>query len=452
MQPSTVLTTVVIVVSVCAGLIGQTTESNPTVSLTYPIVDTGQTHCFSDTGQLFRLPRPGQAYFGQDAHYLSNPPRYRDNGNGTISDLNTGLMWQKTPDLDNKPTFRQAAAGAKACRLAGYSDWRLPVIKELYSLIDFNGNVRARSPVPYVDTQYFDFCYGNERGHNGRNIDAQYWSATEYVGTTMQGATTVFGVNFADGRIKGYPRDRGRRGGAMTQFARYVRGNPDYGVNQFVDNQDGTISDLATGLMWAKTDSTRPMNWRAALTYCENLQLAGYADWRLPNAKELQSIVDYTRAPDAQQSSQRGPAIDPIFKITDSVSWAWTSTTHMEAGRTMGSWAAYVAFGMATGNMSLEFGHQKRLINVHGAGAQRSDPKTGNSNASQWRDGFGPQGDTVRINNYVRAVRNIDPDAVKIVQPDTDRLPENQHHGMSPARGKKNGNVDPRFPVPRGRR
>ncbi|MDP7303308.1 MAG: DUF1566 domain-containing protein, partial [Pirellulaceae bacterium] len=155
-------------------------------ALSYCVVDTGQSHCFSDRGQLLKAPQPGEPFFGQDAFYQGPNPNYRDNGNGTVSDLNTGLMWQKTSELNRKLTFPEALARARRSRSSGYGDWRLPTIKELYSLIDFNGNARARPPVPYIDTHFFDFSYGNE-SMGERLIDAQYWSSTEYVGLTMRG-------------------------------------------------------------------------------------------------------------------------------------------------------------------------------------------------------------------------------------------------------------------------
>jgi hypothetical protein len=221
------------------------------------------------------------------------------------------------------------------------------------------------------------------------------------VGTTFNGSATVFGVNFADGRIKGYPRDaHGRNQG--KRFVRYVRGNTQYGVNDFSDNGDGTISDRSTGLMWQKIDSGTTMNWKDALEYAENLEHVGYDDWRLPNAKELQSIVDYSRAPDAQNPAQRGPAIDPIFDISETESWFWTSTTLLE-GR--GDQAVYIAFGQAFGYMEDRRTGNKTRMNVHGAGAQRSDPKSGDP--ADWEGGFGPQGDERRIYNYVRCVRDI---------------------------------------------
>jgi hypothetical protein len=364
-------------------------------SLIYPVVDSGQDRCFSNTKEI-PYPKEGGAFYGQDAQYEGYVPVYKDNGDGTTTDLNTGLMWQKTPNLMTKSTYAEAVAGAKTFSLGGYKDWRLPTIKELYSLIDFRGysSRSVAQSVPYINTDYFGFVYGDQ-SKGERLIDAQYWSSTEYVGTTMRGDATVFGVNFADGRIKGYPRDVGPRGLPAKHFVRYVRGNPQYGINDFVDNGDGTITDRATGLMWTKNDSGKPMNWQKALEYAENLKHAGYNDWRLPNAKELQSIIDYSSAPDARNRFARGAAIDPIFNINETESYFWTSTTHLENHTC--DFAVYICFGQAFGTM------HGRKMNVHGAGAQRSDPKTGEPN--DWKGGNGPQGDEVRIHNYVRCVR-----------------------------------------------
>ena len=121
-------------------------------------------------------------------------------------------------------------------------------------------------------------------------------------------------------------------GSPNTQFVRYVRGNPDYGENDFVDNGDGTVTDKASGLVWQKVDDGKTRDWEEALACAENLKLADHEDWRLPNAKELQSIVDYTRAPDAAKAARRGPAIDAeFFDITEDESYFWTNTTLPEA-------------------------------------------------------------------------------------------------------------------------
>ena len=385
-------------------------------SLTYTIVDTGQTSSY-DNSAVISAPSQGSAFYGQDAQYQGVQASYKDNGDGTVTDLNTGLMWQQVP-VDNI-TYNGAVVGAEASTLAGYDDWRLPTIKELYSLIDYSGYTgrSASESKPYIDTDYFQFEYGDTSAGE-RFIDAQYWSSTEYVSTTMNGDGTTFGVNFADGRIKGYPN--GEQGAPDKEsVALYVRGSDQYGKNDFVDNGNGTITDSATGLMWQSVDSGAAMTWEQALAWAENLEYGGYDDWRLPNAKELQSIVDYSRSPDTTQSA----AIDPLFSTTSITSngetdygFYWTGTTHVEGGS--GDHAVYISFGEAEGWMGQ--GDQYQLMDVHGAGAQRSDPKEGD--AADYPYGFGPQGDVIRIENFVRAVRDVDTssdtDSPVIVQPE----------------------------------
>jgi len=407
----------------------------------YRIVDTGARKCYDNRKEI-RFPQQGKAFYGQDAQYEGNTPAYRDNGDGTISDLNTGLTWSKAVDK-KKVSLIEAERIAKRMRLGGHRDWRVPNIKELYSLIDFrgytgfaHGGFNAGVPanaVPFINTDYFDFEYG-DINTGERYIDAQWLSSTKYVSTTMNGNKTLFGVNFADGRIKGYGYQRPGSAREKKFYARYVRGSA-YGKNNFEDNGDGTVTDRATELMWMRKDSGKAMNWREALTYAENLVYAGYDDWRLPNAKELQNIIDYSRSPDTSNS----PAIDPIFQTTSIVNEArkkdypyfWTSTTHLD-GPNPGANAAYVAFGRALGKM------HGRIMDVHGAGAQRSDPKTGRPTSR------GPQGDMIRVNNYVRCVRG---GAVKIKTStslvEKDKYPYNVKGYESVGRGGLGGQRSP---------
>ena len=131
--------------------------------LTYPIVDTDQVYCYADSSGI-SCPNEWNAFYGQDAQYAGNTPRYQDNGDGTVSDLVTGLMWQQDPG--EKMTYDQAVAGTSSFNLAGYSDWRLPSIKELYSLIQFSGTDASVcmldsscTSTPFIDTDYFHFQY-----------------------------------------------------------------------------------------------------------------------------------------------------------------------------------------------------------------------------------------------------------------------------------------------------
>jgi len=376
-----------------------TNTNSPTAaqSLSYAIVDTDQGKCYGVTTEM-ECPSEGQSYYGQDAQYDGNQPSYTDNGDGTVTDNVTGLMWQQDPG--EKMTYAEAVAGADSFSLAGYDDWRLPTIKELYSLIQFDGldpsGPDTSTLVPFIDSDYFNFEYGDESAGQ-RIIDSQWATSTLYTSTTMNGAQTMFGVNFADGRIKGYPTSSMGPGGAKTYFVIYVRGNTAYGENAFIDNGNGSITDNATGLTWMQNDSGTGMNYEAALNYCESLDTAGSSDWRLPNAKELQSIVDYSRSPDATNSA----AIDPIFNISTITNEAgqldypafWSSTTHANLRSGNG---AYVNFGRGMGYMNGQW------VDVHGAGSQRSDPKTGSS--ADYPTGHGPQGDAIRVDNYVRCV------------------------------------------------
>lgn len=386
----------------------------------YTVVDTGQVKCYNNSGEI-SCPQPAVAFYGQDAQYQGTQPSYVDNGDGTVSDLNTGLMWQQ------EPGFSEFEGAFNICSMAttgGYSDWRVPTIKELYSLIDFSGCTGTGSltggipynAVPYINTEFFTFYYGtevNEPGTGDRYIDSQYISSTVYTSTVFDTEPAFFGVNFADGRIKGYPQNPQR-----VWFLRCVRGGS-YGSNIFEDNLDGTISDMATGLMWMQLDSgslgagdSGAMDWEDSLTWCENLVYSGYDDWKLPSAKEIQSIVDYTRSPDATGSA----AIDPVFNISSITNEAgnpdypyfWTSTTHLD-GMILGSDAVYLAFGRAMGYMNGKY------MDVHGAGAQRGDPK--DESVGSAACGQGPQGDCRRIYNFARCVR-LDLNETPVTTPD----------------------------------
>jgi hypothetical protein len=390
-------------------------------SLPYPVVDTHQQLCYNNNNQM-APPQSGQPFYGQDAQRNGLQPSYTLSGDSlTVLDNVTRLTWQQGADTNgdrvvgsaDKMTYAQAVERPKAlndARFGGYDDWRLPTIKELYSLIDFRGtdpnptSTDTQGLTPFIDRATFPFCYGDLTAGE-RIIDAQYATTTLYTSTTMGGNETMFGVNFADGRIKGYPKGRIMGG----QFARYfvlcVRGNNSYGRNDFLAHGDSTVTDRATGLMWSQGDYGVKLNWQEALAWVQAMNgrnYLGHGDWRLPNVKELQSIVDYARSPDYTQS----PAIDPIFSCTRITNEAgqtdyasyWSSTTHGSINGA-GATGSYVAFGRGMGYMNGAW------IDVHGAGCQRSDPKSGDP--AQFPQGRGPQGDAIRIYNFARLVRDI---------------------------------------------
>lgn len=394
----------------------------PTYTGLYDIVDTNQASCYnSSSGEIESC--SGR---GHDADYNGNLPSYTISSDGlTVFDNVTGLLWTRSSDIDGSGTidygdkrYQSEAAGYCAgLTLGGYS-WRLPSIKEAYSLILFSGRDASSytggdtsTLTPFISSS-FDWAFGDIFTLDGiaageRLIDGQYATSTLYASTTMNGDATMFGVNFVDGRIKGYPL-------LLKKFyVRCVTGNSSYGINSFRDNGDGTVSDSATGLMWQQDDSPSA-DWDDALASCSNATTATYFDWRLPNAKELQSIVDYTRSPDSDGSA----AIDttffnatPITNEAGVTDWAyyWSSTTHVDYYGD-GSNAAYLSFGRALGYFNFS------VLDVHGAGAQRSNDKldvTTEPGADAADVGFGlfyfkgPQGDILRHANRERCVRTM---------------------------------------------
>jgi PKD repeat protein len=395
----------------------------------YVVVDTAQTRCYNESTSI-TAPTAGQPFYGQDAQNAGVQPSYTLGADGlTVTDNRTGLTWQRSPDTGdgvlttgdklNWSSAQARPAALNAAHFGGYSDWRLPTIKELYSLIDFRGTdpsglsgTNTSTLTPFINTNYFQFVYGGSSSAVGdRIIDSQYASSTLYVAPDLMGdGGKLFGVNFADGRIKGYGLVN--NGTEKTFFVQCVRGNSSYGLNLFVDNGNQTVTDQATGLMWAKNDSGTGMGWSNALAWAQaknSTRYLGYNDWRLPDIKELQSILDYTRSPDTTASA----AIDPVFACTQITNensqvdypWYWSSTTH-DTYTGSATEAGYMAFGRALGYMSGAW------VDVHGAGSQRCDPKPQGLAAFTYvASGYyninAPQGDAVRIYNHVRLVRTV---------------------------------------------
>ena len=402
----------------------------------YKIVSTDVAVCYDTANPIPCPTSPGDPFYGQFPGV--NLPSFQANNNGTVTDLVTGLTWQKSPDqngnndgvitIDDKLTWPQIQARLlvlNSTSWGGFSDWRIPTIKELYSLTNWNGTdpsglqgTNTSGLTPFLDTNYFPFAYGNPPVE--RIIDVQYASGNLYQDNQND---KLFGFNFADGRIKGYGLIMPGGGDKVFSFIA-VRGNSSYGFNHFTDNGDQTVTDSSTGLMWTRDDSQVAMNWEQALAWAQGKNAANYCghnDWRLPNTKELQSIVDYTRTPESNHSA----AIDPVFTCTSIINeagypdwpWFWTSTTHLSYDGTAyhGGWAVYVCFGTAGGWMQLPGNTYYSYVDVHGAGAQRSSPKCGTwlgdymglDSLGNPVYGKGPQGDVIRVNNFVRLVRDV---------------------------------------------
>jgi len=233
------------------------------------------------------------------------------------------------------------------------NDWRLPNLKELWSIRDFSQGW------PWVDTNYFYLVGdGSDQRQQHSWSSNRYLVESEYQNEQVQG-DPGFIVNDWTGHIKAMSGNR---------FVRCVSGN-NYGINNFVDNGDDTVSDNATGLMWSQDDNGETINWEAALAYTEVATTADYDDWRLPNAKKLQSIADYSGVFPAINTSMFN-----LTKLTNIMSqtdypfyWSSTSNSYIDPKDEDGYWYAWM---LAVGYCTDPNGYD-----LHGAGAVVFDTK-----------------------------------------------------------------------------
>ncbi len=327
--------------------------------------DTGQDKCYTNNSEMNDCPSEGRDFYGQDANY-QGPRGYTKLGmNGVILPANataedgwlmtrdnvTGLVWEvKTTDesihngskkffwCDRNDETNGGHEGTCSDiedvldteafitklneeNFGGFSDWRMPTVKELATIVDLG----ADAAEPAIDSTFFP-----------NTLEEEYWSAT----TAADEPSEAWFVNFQSRWINTniYKGDDPKWNALPI---RAVRGGQPVSAERFIDNGDGTITDVSTSLMWQKCTmgqtydpntgqcSELPMDegyytWKEALELCENLNLANFTDWRLPNRNELQSLADYSRT---------YPVFDPEYFAVPYEDWDpfftgyWTSST-----------------------------------------------------------------------------------------------------------------------------
>jgi len=270
----------------------------------------------------FKLPETGQttSYIstqGEDADYIINPLSFTDNGNGTITDNNTGLMWQKTDG--GEMIFENAAPYCKKLTLGGYTDWRLPTSIELFSINNYN------YLNPALDTNYF------------ANTKAQYWWTSE----KRKDDTTDIWVDNSGGGIGAHPKTETASAGGNRYFhVRAVRAvySTSFTITHFTDNGDGTITDNYTGLTWQQLQPNDTMTWEDALIYSKTVILGGKSDWRLPNIKELQSLND---------PKLIKPSFNKTYFTNVSAGNYWSSTTLFQQ-QPLQAWIINIDYGIVS--------------------------------------------------------------------------------------------------------
>jgi hypothetical protein len=121
---------------------------------------------------------------------------------------------------------------------------------------------------------------------------------------------------------------------------------------RFTNNGDGTVTDNLTGLVWLqRANVSGQRSWSQALLYCNNLDSGDYAwlsdgsvpgDWRLPNVRELQSLIDY---------SETNPALPDAHPFDNVIlSEYWSSSIY--APNTVNAWRVGLGDGIVYRNLA----------------------------------------------------------------------------------------------------
>jgi hypothetical protein len=130
-------------------------------------------------------------------------------------------------------------------------------------------------------------------------------------GIIIINSTLLFGQSISN-TIQLLP-DTGQTQSYTTTFGE----DQDYLINtpSFTNNNNGTITDNVTGLMWQQVDGGE-MTIENAITYCDNLDLGGFSDWRLPTPIESFSIINHQNS---------NPAINTTYFTLTAAEYWWTS-------------------------------------------------------------------------------------------------------------------------------
>ena len=333
---------------------------------------TGQTTCYDAAGNVISCTGTGQD--GDKQAGVTWPsPRFTDNNNGTITDHLTGLVWLKdancfgqrawTAALNDANTLANGNCGLSDGSQAG--DWRLPNVKELESLV----HAGVEHTAGWLASQ------------GATNVGAsEYWTST----TSSSSMANAWLVNLGGGGSGTSPKSttykvwpvRGGSGGTInlpqtgqtTCYDAAGNGIPCTGTGQdgdkqagvtwpsprFTDNNNGTVTDNLTGLVWLKEANCFGLRaWTAALNDANTLASGncGLSDgstagqWRLPNIKELRSLVDH---------SKYNPPLPDGFPFTNVLSIYWSSTT----------FAGITAWSIFMGDGNYEAGSKSNTIYV----------------------------------------------------------------------------------------
>jgi hypothetical protein len=223
-------------------------------------------------------------------------------------------VWQQAVDPGGF-NWANAKAYCTGPSLAG-TGWRLPTKAELESIVDFG------TYAPAIDATAFPSTPSD-----------YFWSSSPYVGASGYG----WGVSFIGGGVSAnyFVTSDSRRVRCVRSTATAVASSGSGGAppGRYAFPASGTVYDTRTALTWQQAVDAGLYTQRAATTYCTGLSLAG-TGWRLPNVRELLTLVDPTRF---------SPAIDPTAFPSTPSDYFWSSSPYV--GGSAGGWLVTFIYG-----------------------------------------------------------------------------------------------------------
>lgn len=226
--------------------------------------------CYNNDSQI-ECPAYGEDFYGQASQYAANGICVAQSitnksvlNEETSLDNNTGLEWKKSMSPTSFYSQEEAIEYCENLEYAGHGDWRLPTLNEMLTVLSYK---------PFISGYNLRVWSADSYGESGAII----WS-TEYMWLYSN-------FDYSSSPIFGSAVE------TLPNYAICVRGN-ELPASEFIVseiNGDKVVKDNSTGLMWQKTYSSG--SWQGALSYCENLDYAGFTDWRLPNSNELASNI-----------------------------------------------------------------------------------------------------------------------------------------------------------------
>lgn len=241
------------------------------------LLNTDQVNCYNESGQS--IPCAGSGQDGEtNRNHRVQGPRFEIRG-GFVADRATGLRWSQNASPTTFPmSWIEACEYVAQLNRSGHhgiNDWRLPSRRELFSLISHQ-HINPALP----------------EGHSFIDVfPGYYWTASE----CRRLADQAWYIHLGGGRI--------HRGLKNNSYMVWPTSGPRPDASQMLSRfviEDNTAFDRLTKRMWLKTFDAmeRPVKWKKALEAIESLNAqnaGGHADWRLPNIRELDSLVDLNR-------------------------------------------------------------------------------------------------------------------------------------------------------------